>query len=56
MPDVKVISFLSTVYAAEKQQENKRMIIKRHLSLVIPSMDAEQGKKGKLMNRSSLIM
>lgn len=48
MPDVKVISFLSTVYATEKQQENKRMIIKRHLSLVIPSMDAEQGKKREI--------
>lgn len=47
MPDVKVISFLSTVYATEKQQENKRMIIKWHLSLVIPSMDSEQGKKGE---------
>lgn len=47
MPDVKVISFLSTVYATEKQQENKRMIIKRHLSLVIPNMDAEQRKKGE---------
>lgn len=47
MPDVKVISFLSTVYATEKQQENKRMIIKRYLSLVIPSMDSEQGKKGE---------
>lgn len=47
MPDVKVISFLSTVYATEKQQENKRIIIKRHLSLVIPSMDSEQGKKGE---------
>lgn len=47
MPDVKVISFLSTVYATKKQQENKRMIIKRHLSLVIPSMDSEQGKKGE---------
>lgn len=48
MPDVKVISFLSTVYATEKQQENKRMITKRHLSLVIPSMDAEQGKKREI--------
>lgn len=47
MPDVKVISFLSTVYATEKQQENKRMILKRPLSLVIPSMDSEQGKKGE---------
>lgn len=25
----------------------KEMIIKRHLSLVIPSMDSEQGKKGE---------
>lgn len=48
MPDVKVISFLSTVYATEKQQENKRMIIKKkNLSLVIPSMDSEQEKKGE---------
>lgn len=46
MPDVKVISFLSTVYAAGKQRKNKRMIIKRHLSLVAPSMDLEWGEKG----------
>lgn len=46
MPDVKVISFLSTVYAAGKQRENKRMMIKKHLSLVTPSMDLEWGEKG----------
>lgn len=43
---MKVISFLSTVYAAGKQWENKRIIIiKRHLSLVTPSMDSEWGEK-----------
>lgn len=50
MPDVKVISFLSTVYAAEKQRENKRMKPKMDLSLLSPCTDSELGgRKGELM-------
>ena len=48
MTDVKVISFLSTVYAGEKQQENKRMITKWRLSLLTASTAMEQDGRRKL--------
>lgn len=54
MPDMKVISFLSTVYAVGKQQQNKRVIIMRHLSLVTPSMGSEWGEKGGINDRIKL--